>query len=299
MLDVLPKTVRYVKNGRGGQWWATAKTRGEIHLGWRTIPSAPLQANDRDAIKALIQTEFGAKKGATQDFNALQCALVHPSQHVWVTFEDGCMWWCTVRDGIETNADGEAADKGHFWLTCDRPWSDKSVGRKHLVIANLPGKITKTQGFQGTICEPQAWREMLRIIRDEEDSDAVAATHARDAYEGAVAKLVARLGPKDFELLIDLILARYGWVRLAKLGGVTEGIDIEAENAVANEVAFVQIKSEAGQGVLDDYVERFNGRRERYDRMIFAVHTPLGTLSPPSGQPVQVWAGDRIAKLVV
>lgn len=34
---------------------------------------------------------------------------------------------------------------------------------------------------------------------------------------------------------------------------------------------FVQVKSSADQQVLDDYVQRFQQRRERYARMIFAA----------------------------
>ncbi len=64
----------------------------------------------------------------------------------------------------------------------------------------------------------------------------------REAYTAAVTKLVKHLHDRDFELLIDLILARTGWVRLARLGGVTEGTDIEAENVATNEIAFVQVK---------------------------------------------------------
>ena len=51
-------------------------------------------------------------------------------------------------------------------------------------------------------------------------------------------------------MLVDLILSRSGWARLAKLGGTTEGIDIEAENASAGEIAFVQVKSSATQATL-------------------------------------------------
>lgn len=298
ILDPIPNTVRYVKNGEGGRWWPTAKTRSEIHLGWRSVPHELLRAGDLPAIRALIQGQYGEKPGATQDVNMLFALLDHPSSHLWVTFEEGCLWWCTVQDGIQTNDDGEAGS-GHFWLTCDRPWTNRSVGGRHLAVANLPGVITTTAGFRGTVCEPRGWREILRIIRDEEDEDAAAASQARSAYEAAVAKLVARLRERDFELLVDLILARSGWVRLAKLGGTTEGIDVEVENVATSEIAFVQVKSVAGQGVLDDYVRRFRERRERYQRMIFAVHTPRGGLETPPGEPVQVWTGDHIAKLVV
>jgi hypothetical protein len=90
------------------------------------------------------------------------------------------------------------------------------------------------------------------------------------------------------------------WARLARLGGVTEGIDIEVENVASDEIAFVQVKSTATQAVLDDYLSRFNARRDRYNRMIFAVHTPKGApLTLPSGQPISVWTGKDIAHRVV
>ena len=141
---------------------------------------------------------------------------------------------------------------------------------------------------------------MLRIIQDEKDHDAAKAADARDDYERAVDKIVKRLSPKDFEQLIDLILARTGWARISTLGKTREGIDVEAENLTAGEIAFVQVKSSATQEVLNDYVERFNKRRDFYARMIFAVHSPSGQLKPPNDLPaVQVWTGDRVAQLVV
>ena len=148
-----------------------------------------------------------------------------------------------------------------------------------LVTTELPGVVTSTAGYRATIGEPKGWREILRIIRNDQDEDALAAAAARQAYEAAVSKLVARLGDKDFEILVDLIPSRTGWARLAKLGGVTEGIDVEVENAAADEIAFVQVKSSADQSVLDDYVARFNDRRDRYQRMIFAVHSPRGPIA--------------------
>jgi hypothetical protein len=95
------------------------------------------------------------------------------------------------------------------------------------------------------------------------------------------------------------MLSRKGWARVAVLGSVAEDIDIEAENASTEETAFVQLKSQASQAVLDDYVSRFSAQRDHYDRMIFAVHDCEGTLTLPEGLPVHVWSGQRIAQLVV
>jgi hypothetical protein len=302
MLDNLPQSVRYVKNGSGSRWWEAARARSQLHCGWWFIPRELLHKADLARIKDCIQHHAAYKNPgtATADFNALRSVFEKPSQHIWVTFEDSCLWWCTVRDGITVNVDRDKEKtEGSFWLTCDRPWSNRTVGGRLLARSDLPGKVAAVAGFRATICEPKGSPDILRIIQDREDQDSVAATQAREAYTAAVAKLVTKLHDRDFELLIDLILARTGWVRVEKLGGVIEGTDIKAENVATNEFAFVQIKSEAGQHILDDYVKRFQSRREVYDRMIFAVHSPIGTLSSPEDKLVDVWKGDRIAELAV
>jgi len=298
MSDELPENVRYIKNGEGHRWWKIAKAQGQIHAGWPRIPGDLLQAPDLPAIEGRLRSEYVAKTGFRQDMNQLLALLERPSQYMWVTFEDGCMWWCTARDGITVNPEGESRERGHFWLTCDKPWSNLSLGGRELATANLPGVVSTTQGFRGTNCQPDGWREILRIVSDGEDVDAAAALEARKAYEAIVQRLVQRLHPKDFEVLIDLILSRTGWARLAKLGGVTEGIDVEVENAAIDEIAFVQVKSRADQSVLTDYIARFRDR-PRYHRMIFAVHTPQGKLVEPADPRIQLWEGKKIAEMVV
>ena len=300
MQDKLPTSVRYVKNGRRGQWWSAAKTNGQLHVGWKVVTRELLLAPDFPRIEEIIKAHFGTRKGATQDFNALRDLLDGPSRHLWITFEDNYMWWCTVRDGAAVNPDGESSDKGNFWLACDRPWSNSSLKGKLLAIADLPGTVTTTAGFQGTVCTPNDWQAVLRIIQDEKDPAAVKSAQARRDYEKAIQELVTRLSWKDFEQLIDHVLARTGWARVSTLGKNREGVDVEAENPAVGEVAFVQVKSSADQTTLNDYIERFKRRRDFYARMIFAVHSPNGKLLPPADlSAVQVWTGDRVAQLAV
>lgn len=297
--DSLPTSVRYVKNGRNGKWWKAAKKNNQIHLGWSTIRPELLLSPDFDEINNTLKSYYGAKPGATQDFNALRDALDTPSQHIWITFQDGYMWWCTVRDGAKPNPRGTCSEEGHFWLNCDRPWSNKSIKGDLLAIPDLPGAVTKTAAFRATICTPRSWQAVLRIIRGDRDPDAIRAAKARTDYEESVLLMIKRLSWKDFEQLIDLILARTGWARISTVGKTREGIDIDAENVAVGEIAFVQVKSAADRNVLADYIERFEQRRDFYARMIFAVHSPTGTLVPPPDTPVQIWAGDRLAQLVV
>lgn len=295
----LPASVRYVKNGRGSQWWPESKVNGEVHLGWKNVPKDLLSKPDFAQIEKFLRSKSENQKGVTQDFNALRTLLDSPSKHLWVTFEDGFMWWCTVRDGAVVNPNGEGDRRGNFWLVCDRKWSDESIKGKKLVMRNLPGTVTRTAGFRATVCEPMGQEAILRIIRGEIDADVTKSESARGAYTKAVLKLIERLPWQDFEDLISLILDRTGWRRISAHNPISEGTDVDAENPATGEVAFVQVKSVADQGVLNDYVDRFK-KRSDCARMIFAVHTPKGTLVPPPEFPtVHLWTGDRIAELVV
>ena len=269
----LPNSVRYVKNGKKGQWWIAAKEKGQIHLGWETVPAKLLLKPDFAKIERIIRAWFKGKKGAaTNDFNALTDLLNTPSTHIWVTFQDSFMWWCTVHDGAIVNPDGAGRVKGHFWLECDRPWSNKSLTGKPLAISALPGTVTKTARFSATVCTPSEWEAILRIIHGKQNATVVRAERARKNYKGAILDMVKLLSPKDFEDLIDLVLSRSGWTRIHKVGGTTEGIDIEVENPATAEKAFVQIKSSATQEIFEESIARYEKARERYSRMIFAVH---------------------------
>ena len=60
----------------------------------------------------------------------------------------------------------------------------------------------------------------------------------------------------------------------------------------------MQVKSRAGQAILDEYIERFH-RSSVFDRMFFVCHTPKGRLTVNDNAPVHLWAGDRLADTAV
>jgi hypothetical protein len=303
--ESLPQSVLYVKNGAGGKWWLAAKANGQIHAGWSNVPRELLTNPDYEAIKQHEIDDYARagklrKSLAVADANALWRLLDAPSQHVWITFEDSSMWWCTVRDGAVINPTGRDEHSGNFWLVCDRKWSNESlVHKRKLAISMLPGTVSATAGFRATVAKPKAWETILRIIRDEQDDDAIKAAEARASYVAAIDKMVKRLHWKDFELLIDLVFARTGWTRISVLGATQKDIDMEVRNLTADEIAFVQVKSESDQAELNRYVERFEAQSDRYARMIFAVHTSEGLTAPADDPRIQVWTGERIAPLVV
>ena len=189
------QSVRYVKNGKGaqgkgGQWWKAAKESNQVHAGWRELSPEYIVHPDFAKIENLVGLEISDPGARKRDFNALRQLLDTPSRHLWITFEAGDLWWCTVKDRAVPNPNGATDKAGHFWLECDRPWSNYSLeGKRQLVMTEPPGTVIAAAGFRATVCEPKGWQEILRIIRNEEDADARAARHAREAYQDAVAKL--------------------------------------------------------------------------------------------------------------
>jgi hypothetical protein len=184
------QTVRYVKNGRGGhgkggQWWKAAKENNQVHAGWSELSPEDIVSPDSAKIEDLVGPEISDPGARKRDFNALRQLLDTPSRHLWITFEAGDLWWCTVRDRPVPNPNRDPDKEGHFWLECDRPWSNYSLDKqRQLVMTELPGTVIATAGYRATVCEPKAWKEILRIIRNEEDADARAARDAREAYQG-------------------------------------------------------------------------------------------------------------------
>ncbi len=124
------------------------------------------------------------------------------------------------------------------------------------------------------------------------------AREARQAIVAVASELIAGLHWADFETLVDLIFSRSGWQRVSRVGGTQADVDLVLEQPATGETAFVQVKSRAGQSVLDDYIGRFR-RSETYDRMFFVCHTPKGAFSVGDDASVHVWASDRLADAAV
>ena len=95
--------------------------------------------------------------------------------------------------------------------------------------------------------------------------------------------------------MIDLILARGGWHRVSALGGTLKDADSIVEQATTRETALVQVKSAASQAVLDDYIRRFEEAGE-FSRLIFACHSPKGTLAAGERDDVLIWARASLAE---
>ena len=102
--------------------------------------------------------------------------------------------------------------------------------------------------------------------------------------------------PKDFEILCELIFANSGWRRTSGTGGVQKTIDIELENPVTGDAAFVQIKTKTTQKEFEDYI--LKKQASHYDRMFYVYHSG-DIMNSMEDSEISVWDLNKVAEQVL
>ncbi len=299
MNPINPKEFRYIKLGRGGSWAQLAFERGELHFGYRTVSHDLCLRGvqgDWDPVTRFL-TEAGRSLGKARDgVREIRDFYTLGSDCLWITFAEGHLWWAFAEPevtwlGMEEDGQGTRMRK-----TVDG-WHKVNIRGEPLRIDDLSTRLTQVAAYRRTVCSVKASDYLLRRINGIEEPVVARAREARSAMIAVATEMIAGLHWADFETLADLIFARTGWQRISRVGGTQADTDLVLEQPTTGETAFVQVKSKAGQAVLDDYIGRF--RRGTYDRLFFICHSPTGILSVDDAAGVHIWAGDRLADAAV
>jgi len=271
-------STHYIKLGRGGEWEAEAIRDGVLRFGYRELPHdlcvAGKWAGVREAWRA---HRNGTDAVLTSDMNQARMFYTAPETSVFITFHAGRMFWCRPRGPVEL-----LADRTKLRRTVDG-WHGQTVDGDDLFYERLSGRLLKVQGFRGTICGVEAEDYLLRKLGDEVTPQVHAATQAEAQMIAAISGLMGLLTWQDFELLVDLVFSSSGWKRTGATGGVQNTVDIELMLPSTQERAFVQVKSRATPGRLNDYVERM-AEMDGVHRMFFVWHTGDVGAAPEHGR---------------
>lgn len=296
MNPIAPTTIRYIKLGAGGSFAESSLKNGELQLGYHEVSHDICASGDWSAVQAYfggIRKSAGKAKDSmreVQDFYTLgpDC--------LWITFADGLLWW-----GF--------ADPEVTWLAPDNNqsasrtrrviggWRSANVQDKPLRMVDLTTRLTQVANYRGTICAVRASDYLVRKINAEDEPIVTAATAARQAMTQSAMEMIAALHWADFEIMVDLIFARGGWQRVSVLGKTMADVDLVLEQPTLGEVASVQVKSRAGQAVLDEHISYFEA--SGHDRTFFVCHSPTGTLSTGEAEGVHLWTGEPLAAIAV
>ncbi|MBM6595331.1 restriction endonuclease [Microvirga pudoricolor] len=287
--------LRYIKLGRQNAWAEPCFERGEIHLGHREVPHEIALSGDREAIAAYLMTT-GRQPAKARDFaREIVDFYTLDESAVWITFARDHLWWAQARPGV-TWLGGETGAGFRMRQTLG-PWRNTDLQGRPLRIDGLSTRLTKVAAYRQTLCGIEDPNYLLMKLKGEEDPMVLRGRKAIDELQAVAGEAIAGLHWADFERLIDLILARSGWQRVSELGGTQKDVDLIVEQVATQERAFVQIKSSAGQAVLDDYLARFD--QSVCQRMFFICHSPRGTLRSPDRPDVHLWNREAIAERAI
>ena len=297
MMPINPKEIRYIKLGAGGNWAQLGFERGEIHFGYKTVPHDLCRNGDWDAVVKFLATEGRSMAKARDATREIRDFYTLGPDCLWITFADGHLWWAFAEPAVVwlgTEEDGRGA---RMRKTVDG-WHKANIKGEPLRTDHLSTKLTQVAAYRQTICRVKEADYLIRRINGVDEPVVARAQEARQAMVAVASEMIAGLHWADFETLVDLIFARSGWQRVSRVGENLTDVDLILEQPATGETAFVQIKSRAGQAVLNDYVNRFR-RSGKHDHMFFVCHSPKGPLNVDDGEKLHIWAGDRLADAAV
>ena len=296
--------IRYIKLGEGGKWAGECFEEGRIRLGFSSgLQNIYDYANNGrwNDVRQYWQ-ERGLKPGVVTSYtNQMQEFFEDDGSTLWVTIENGCIYYGFSDGGLITPSLGETLrdDSSSFRSMSENGWSNLDKDGNLLRIDRLHGALTQVAGFRGTICSFRPGsEEYLRLkLKGELSEDVARAQATRGELIENIKPLIKSLTWRDFEILVELIFSSSGWRRTSSTGGVQKTIDIQLENSVTGDSAFVQVKSTTTQAELNEYIG-VHTNSSHFSRMFFVYHTSRSELSS-SDKSVSVWNLQKVSEQVL
>lgn len=289
-----PSAVRYIKLGKGGRWASEAIAEGIVPFGFRQIAHEPCCQGDWQEAARQLAAAARSPSGVTQGLRELREFYEQDDRCLWITFANGHLWWTFADAEVVAIADPQEDGPRRYRRTLNG-WHRASLTGEPLAIRSLSSSLTRVAGYRMTICAVEREDYLLRRIRGEEEPLLMEARQLRASLDDVAARMIAALDWRDFEIMVELIFTRGGWQRQSALGDSEVDIDLLLDQPTTGETAWVQVKSSAGQAVLDDYLARFR-RDGSAQRFYFVCHSPKGALTLPPERNLHLWTGRELAR---
>lgn len=292
-----PIDVKFIRLGGGGDRFNECLENKSMYFGFGTNEFLE-KCNNFNENEEFIKNKLNERgyKKVKDTMRQLQSFFEDDGNTLWVTTANR-----TIYFGF---SDGENAflkninGSNETYKNMKLGWTNQDSEGKVLNISGLNGAITKTLAYQSTICGfSEKYAELLvkRILNmPSKEKD-----EARVACGELIAKLenlIQKFEPKDFELLIELIISRSGLKRIGVAGKQEELIDLEIQHPMTEEVYIVQVKSVAKKGEFIDYIKKFRNyiANNQKCKMIYAFHH--GSIIN-NDEDIFIWDSRKIAEL--
>jgi|ERR1700730_16481575 len=294
---IAPKTVRYIKLGRGGCWEQVSLDRGELHFGHRKVPHKLALAGDREQI-IKRQIENGRDpRAAVEDAREVLDFYQLGRNCLWITLARDHLWWTFARPEVKWLGFGDG--HGERVRKSIAGWRNTDINGIRLRIDGLSTQLTRVASYRRTLCSVDAKQYLLRRINGVVEPLVEKSNKARNAMLNVTTEAIASLHWADFETMVDVIFARSGWHRASAIGGTQKLFDLTLEQPTTGERAAVQVKSSATQKTFENFVSLAD-EAGSFHRLFFICHSPKGQLkSPDDRRNVHIWTGCELAATVL
>lgn len=295
MKPIAPNKVRFIKLGEGGEWEQSCIQNNAIRLGYHSPHHEDSVTGNWGSVRQYwLAYRNGSEGTATRDINQIRDFYELEESDIWITFYKKKLYWChAAKEVIELD------DKSRIRNVIGA-WSSTDINGKTLRVENIDGRVTKVQGFRGTICSIELQDYLVRKINGHAIDEVESATSSLNKLKADVEELIKGLWWHDFELMIDLVFSKSGWQRFSVLGKTEKDIDLDVYSPATQKRAFVQIKSATTRAELKSYIDTFH-EYEQFDEMYFVYHTCHENLSDLEThyKNIHLWDLKRISGLVV
>lgn len=296
--------VYYIKLGAGYQpdIAKSCITNNLLWLGYNEVPE--------DVIQQALQSEtqhncknwkevwnpvrkvYDDKNETTQTnyAKAIRQFYTATEEDYFFTFLNSTMYYCHPTGSIIPITENNAwncfaigsrirATKG--WK--DHPETNDSI---KFLERSLSGRITKAKIFRGTIYELTGIeKETFFNTLEWHFPECEKLEKAKKQIPNLVIPVIQMLNDHDFEILVDMLLTKSGWLRIGELGGTVKAIDMEYLIPVESKQVFVQVKSVISERVCKEALKLLSD--ELADRANITCYLAFHTIEPKTLIPTE------------
>jgi len=291
-----PTNVLFIKMGVAGEFERTSIADGKVKLDYREIDHVKCLEGKWDEVYDQISREYKTQKRVTTSHcNQVKMFYTEPVTTLWITYFDNKLWYCFAETEIHLNDDYTKYRKAIGG------WKDVDINDRKLEMQSLSGRLTKVQGYRGTICSVEERSYLIRVINDQQDQTVIELERHQQELINDIEKLLVRIQWKDFEVLVDLLFRASGWARIGNMGGTIKDIDLKLINPISDEYAFAQVKSKCDKATYFRFRDMASVSHET-DFKFFIVHSPAPDLieymsgSGPIDDGITIIAKHKLAK---
>ena len=204
--------VRYIKLGRGGMWEQECIEKNIIRYGYYSAKperfSLCMERRWAELTKYFI-AECKDKGTATRFMNETRLFFEADASTLWITFVGERLYWGV----LDSSPPVPYGDHETVSRKVAGGWRKTDLKGGPLTKDRLSGALTKLSAYRGTSCNVDVSEYVIRRIKGEKIPQVERAVLASSEMKSAVLGLMKLLGPRDFEILVELVFSTSGWRR--------------------------------------------------------------------------------------